>query len=282
MMDIDVIIKSIKKLPPFPGLACQTMKDLDDLDAPSDQIISLVENDQFVSANVLKLCNSAYYGPARKVGSLYDGLVLLGNARLKEIILASTAAKYFEQENKGYGLAGGDLWKHAVATGIISRIISHRVTESEPLSLFTAALFHDIGKVVLNIYVDRYFEQIMGLVNTGNHSFPEAESKMIGINHAELGGKIAESWDFPDDIVRAIRLHHRPEEASPDDVITPIIYLANIITLSVGIGLGRDGLFYRGKQEIMKRYGLKAKDLQGIMVDFYDQYNAAEDLLQLA
>ena len=282
MMDIDVIIKSIKKLPPFPGLARQAMKGLDDPDASADQIISLVENDQFVLANALKLCNSAYYGPTRKVGSLRDGQVLLGNARLKEIILASTAVEYFQQENKGYGLARGDLWKHAVATGIISRIISHRVTESEPLSLFTAALFHDIGKVVLNVYVDRYFERIMGLVNTGDHSFPEAESSMIGINHAELGGKIAESWGFPDHIVRAIRLHHRPDETSADDVITPIIYLANIITLSVGIGLGRDGLSYRGRQEIMKRYGLKAKDLQGIMVDFYDQYSAAGDILQLA
>ncbi|MCK4485138.1 MAG: hypothetical protein KAU38_00065, partial [Desulfobacterales bacterium] len=84
-----------------------------------------------------------------------------------------------------------------------------------------------------------------------------------------------------EDIVQAIRLHHRPEGASDDDPLTPIIYLANIVTLSMGIGVGRDGLSYRGKEEIMKRYGLKAKDLQEIVIDFYDEYNKVQDILGL-
>jgi len=282
MIDIDAIVKSIKKLPPFPNVATRALEILDDPDASVDRLISIIQYDQAITANVLKLCNSAYYGLRRKVHSLREGLVLLGNAELKNIILASTVVKFFHKENIGYDLAKGELWKHAVATGIISRIISNRVTQSEPPSLFTAALLHDIGKVVLSRFVDRYFEQIIALVNEGRHSFLEGESEMLGIDHAEVGAKIAESWNFPEDIVQAIRLHHRPEEASDDDPLTPIIYLANIITLSMGIGVGRDGLSYRGKEEVMKRYGLKAKDLQGIVIDFYDEYNKVQDILKLS
>ncbi|MBN1841799.1 MAG: HDOD domain-containing protein [Deltaproteobacteria bacterium] len=282
MKDVEEIIKSIEKLPPFPVVASQALKILDDPGASVGDVISVVQYDQAITANVLKMCNSAYYGLARKVHSLREGLVLLGNMQLKEIILASTVVKFFQPENKGYDLAKGELWKHAVATGIISRVISRRVSESEPPSLFTAALLHDIGKAVLNNFVHRYFVEIIALVDTGDYSFLEAESKTLGINHAELGEKIAKSWDFPEDIVQSIRLHHRPEEASAGDVITPIVYLANVITLSMGIGIGRDGLSYRGKQEVMKRYGLKPKDLQAIIIDFYDEYNKVQDVLKLA
>lgn len=281
MIDIDAIVKSIKKLPPFPNVATRALDILDDPDTSVDRLISIIQYDQAITANVLKLCNSAYYSLSRKVHSLREGLVLLGNAELKNIILASTVVKFFHKENRGYDLAKRELWKHAVATGIISRIVSNRVTESEPPSLFTAALLHDIGKVVLSRFVDRYFEQIIALVNKGEHSFLEGESEMLGIDHVEVGAKIAESWNFPEDIVQAIRLHHRPEEASDDDPLTPIIYLANIITLSMGIGVGRDGLSYRGKEEVMKRYGLKAKDLQEIVIDFYDEYNKVQDILKL-
>ena len=281
MIDIDAIVKSIKKLPPFPDVATRALRILDDPSASVDQLITIIQYDQAITANVLKLCNSAYYGLSRKVRSLRDGLVLLGNSELKNIVLASTAAKFFQQENKGYDLARGELWRHAMATAVISRIISGRVRKSEDPSLFTAALLHDIGKVVLNSFVDRYFEQLIALVNEGEHSFLEAESEMLGVNHAEVGAKVAESWNFPEDIVQAIWLHHRPEDATADDVITPIIYFANIITLTVGIGVGRDGLAYRGQEEIMKRYGLKAVDVQEIVVDFYDEYNNVQDILKL-
>ena len=262
-------------------MAKKALKILDDPDASVDKVISIIEYDQAITANVLKLCNSAFYGLMRRVRSLRGGLVMLGNAELKNIILASTTVKFFQQENIGYDVTRGGLWEHAVASAIIARLISERVGESEDPSLFTAALLHDIGKVVLDTFVDRYFEQIIALVNEGDHSFLEAESEMLGINHAEVGARITESWNFPKDIVRTIRLHHRLDKISDDDRITPIVYLANIITLSMGIGVGRDGLSYRGEEEVMKRYGLKARDLQEIVVDFYDEYSKVQDVLGL-
>lgn len=281
IMETKQILKSVDKLPPFPSVASQALKILNDPDASADDVISVVQYDQAITANVLKLCNSAYYGLTRKVHSLRQGLVVLGNAELKNIILASTVVKFLRHDNKGYDLAKGELWEHAVATGIMSKIVSARVMKSEPSSLFTAGLLHDIGKVVLDGFVDRYIEQIIGLVKEDECSFLEAESKMLGINHAEVGAKIAESWNFPEDIVRAIRLHHRAEETSADDVITPIIYLANILTLSMGIGVGCDGLSYPGKQEVAKRYGLGIKDLQKIVIDFCHQYDKVQDMLGL-
>ncbi len=282
MIAVEEIIGTIKELPPFPSVAAQALKILEDPGAGVDDVIAIVEYDQSITANVLKICNSAYYGLTREVHSLREGLVLLGNAQLKNILLTGAAVKFLGQDNQGYDLARGDLWKHAVAAGILARIISRRVCGGEPASLFTAALLHDIGKVALNAFVHEYFEQIMALVDAGSHSFLEAETEIFGTNHAEIGSKIAESWDFPADIVAAIALHHKPEDAADDDPITRIIHLANVITLSVGIGVGADGLSCRGKEAVMKRFGLGPKDLQAIIVEFYDEFNKVRDILRLA
>ncbi|MBW2109019.1 MAG: HDOD domain-containing protein [Deltaproteobacteria bacterium] len=279
MMGVKDITAAIKALPPFPSVATQALSVLEDAGASVEDVIAIVEYDPSITANVLKLCNSAYYGLSRKVHSLREGLVLLGNAQLKDILLAGAVVKFFEKKHKGYDLAKGDLWKHAVATGVIARLISQRVNGHEPPSLFTAALLHDIGKVVLDGFVDEYFEPIMALVASGSHSFLEAETEVFGTNHAEIGGKIAATWDFPEEIVTAIAFHHRPEQASQDDQVTRLVYLANVIALSVGIGVGADGLSCRGKQEVMDQLGLASRDLEAIVIDFYNEYHRIQDVL---
>ena len=172
------------------------------------------------------------------------------------------------------------MWKHAVAVGIFAKIIARRAGAPETSSLFTAALMHDIGKTVLTAFVAEVFDDIIALVDSGTYSFTEAEEKVLGINHAELGARIAESWNFPQEIIEAIRFHHRPE-ASSTGGITSFIYLADVLAVSLGIGVGRDGLSYRGKKDVLKAYGFKTKDLQMMMANFYDEFNKAQEMVKL-
>lgn len=281
MIDVSRVTKSIEGLPPFPDVVGRALHVLDDPQASVSELVSVVQYDPSITANVLKLCNSAYYGLSREVRSLREGLVLLGNAQLKDIILAGTVVKYLGKGTNGYDLAKGELWKHSVATGIFGRIIAKRLFEKEPPSLFTACLLHDIGKVVLDAFVDADFEQLRDLVSKGEHSFLEAEKEILGIDHAEIGAEVAQKWDFPAEIVQAIRMHHRPMDVSSDDVTTPVVYLANIFTVFLGIGVGRSGLFCRGHEDVMIRFGLDGKDIQDLLMNFYDEFNKVQDMLGL-
>lgn len=275
------ITESIKGLPPFPDVVGRALKMLDDPNASVPELVSVVEYDPSITANVLKLCNSAYYGLSREVHSLREGIVLLGNAQLKDIILAGTAVKYLGKGTKGYDLAKGELWKHSVATGIFGRIIANHVLKEEVPSVFTACLLHDIGKVVLDTFVDEYFNHLMEVIYEEKRSFMEAERAVFGTDHAEVGAQVTRKWEFPEEIVQAIENHHRPEAASDDDMITPVVYLANIFTVLAGIGIGRSGLFCRGKESVMSRFGLDAKDVQDFLLEFYDEFNKVQDLLGL-
>jgi len=279
MINLESILKSIEKLPTLPQVAIKALKKLDNPEISVNDVVSIIQYDQAITANVLKIANSAYYGKSRKVRSLSEALVLLGNKQLKEIILTSSVINIFQNENKGYQKAKGELWKHAASCAIISKLISKHMGKPELPSLFTAALIHDIGKLALDSYVERYQEQIIALVIEKQYCFTDAEKEMIGMNHAEVGAKIAEMWHFPEEIVTAIRLHHSPEMASDNDEITPIVHLANIITTLLGIGAGVDTFANKGKSEILKKCGLNGNDVQKIMVAFYEIYYNIQDLL---
>jgi len=279
MNNIDAILTTIEEFQPLPHIAIRALELLDDPDVSSSELISIIQYDQGITANVLRISNSAYYGKRRRINSLAEGLVVLGNKALKEIILTSSVAKIFSTENKGYQKATGELWKHAASTAIMARLVAKHAKIVEDALLFTTALLHDIGKLVLDSFVERYFEQIISLVLEKNYSFIEAEKEMLSINHAEVGALLAEKWQFPKQIVESIRLHHTPELASQKDMITPIVHLANILTTLLGIGAGLDTFANRGKGEILKRLKLTGKDIQIMMVSFYEDYQELEDLL---
>lgn len=281
MLDIQNLLKTIDKISPFPEVTRKAMHLLNDSDVSADELIKVIQYDQAITANVLKICNSAHYGSEGKIHSLHDGLVLLGNNQFKEIVLASTMVPFYQGENKGYDLGKGDLWKSALSSALISQIICNLIGESKTSVIFTTTLLHDIGKVVFNDFVWDENRRISQLVREEGYSFEEAERKILGMDHAEVGARIAEMWNFPGDMIQAIRLHHVPEEASEDDIITPIVYLSDVVTLTMGIGVGSDGLSYRGKKRIMKRFGLKEKDLEKIMADFYESYNNVQSILNL-
>jgi putative nucleotidyltransferase with HDIG domain len=282
MISIGKILKRIDKLPPFPEVYRKAMQLLQDPEISVDKLIQVIQYDQAITANVLRMCNSAYYRQSkRKIHSLREGLVLLGNDQLKEIISRSTMVQFYQKENKGYDLGRGELWKSAIASALISQIICKMIGRPEDSGIFTTTLLHDIGKVVLNDFVWEENQRIFQLVQEKGYSFEEAEQNILGMDHAEVGAKIAELWHFPEDMICAIRLHHTPETAPEDDLITPIVYLADVTTLMMGIGVGSDGLSYRAKEGIMKRFALTSRDLEKIMIDFYEAYHDVQNILNL-
>lgn len=282
MKDVDKILRSIEKIPPFPEVARKALTILNDEDASADQLIAIIQHDQAITANVLKICNSAYFGLNRKVQSVMDGLILLGNKEFKKIILACSVLPVYEKGSKGYDLATGELWQHSMASALVSQVISKRIGQADNVVLHTTTLLHDIGKVVLSNFIWEEFEKIFALVQGEAYSFVEAEKDVIGMDHAEVGARISELWKFPEDMIQAIRLHHNPQAAPEGDSLTHIVYLANMITLFMGIGASGSGLYMRGQKSIMKRYGLKEKDLEVIMAEFYDEYNKSREMLGMA
>ncbi len=272
------IVKAIDRLPPFPQVAMKVMELVQDEDVSFGDLARVIELDQSMTANLLKVCNSPFFGLRRKVSSVREALVYLGQKYFMEVIWEMASANYFQEGQRGYDLDKGELWRHAVASALAARILEERLGREEDPLLFTTALLHDIGKVVLSEFVAEALGEIRQRVAEGA-SFLEAEEEVLGVDHATLGAMIAEQWAFPEEMVKAIRFHHRPEE-DPEG-LTPLIYLADTVSLQMGIGTGLDGLQYRAKDEVLRRFGLTDHDMMEVMAELGGRLEEAEALISL-
>jgi putative nucleotidyltransferase with HDIG domain len=279
MSKIDEMLKEIKMLKPMPQVATQIIKIAEDPKSSMADAADLIMYDPSLTANILKLCNSAYFGLSRKVDSVKDAIALLGMDKVVDLVLIKGSATNLQKGREGYGLHEGDLWRHAISSALIAKELAEKNKSEHKQLIFTAALLKDIGKVILDRYVSGSFNTINKLVQNGECSFSEAEKKVIGINHAELGGIVAKMWDFSPKMISMIANHHMTDESVRNDEDISIIYLADTVCMMMGIGVGADGLAYRFHKDVLDNMGISPMDLQSIIAGFGSNMQKVEDLI---
>lgn len=278
---VDTILQSTIQLPAFPAVIQKVLQLIEDPQSSARELVDVIQYDQAITANILKVCNSAYFGARRPIHTLREALVRIGFNELLEIILSRSSLQFISKACPGYGLEQGDLWRHSVSCALLSQILAKRIQEEASPILFTAGLLHDIGKVILSDYVQEHFQDIKRNILEEGHSFCEAEKAVLGINHAELGGIICERWQFPKIIVSVIRYHHTPSAASADQKIVQRIYLCDLVALMTGIGGGADGLYYHADIEIMKNFQLDERDIEQFIVQLDKELQDVEAMLNI-
>ncbi len=274
------ILKSIKTLPPFPATIQKVMALANDPDSSLTELVAVIRLDQAITANILRICNSSYFGLRMPVDNVNDAIVHMGKRNVLRAVMTSGLSRYF-RTTKGYDVKGGELWEHAVAVALMSQICAARISRPDDSRLFTAAVLHDIGKVVLGEFVHEAWRKIQELVENKKYSFLEAEEEVIGVNHAELGGEIALIWKFPDEILKAIAFHHRPDLLADGDAVPWIVYLANQLCHMMGIGVGADALAYRAVGDVAGRFDLKQRDLEDMMARLHQSLQGARELVSI-
>ena len=251
MSQVQKLIDAIAELKPMPRVASQIMTLAEDPNASMASVAELVMFDPSITATVLKICNSAYFGLPRRVDSVHDAINLLGLDKIMDIVLLKSSAANLTRSQNGYGLHEGELWKQAVASALIAKAVADKKGSACKHLVFTAALLKDIGKVILDRFVAGAIQKINHLVIHSGCSFREAEKKVIGVDHAELSGLVARKWQFSEKLVYIIANHHLAEPAAREDEATAIVYLADTVCMMMGIGGGVDGLAYRFYNKVL-------------------------------
>jgi putative nucleotidyltransferase with HDIG domain len=281
MKIVNRILKSIDTIPAFPATGNKVAQLLSKADYSVLQVANIIKYDPSITANILKMANSSYFGATHKISTINDAVMYLGQKNLLRAIQTAGISKYYKKGASGYFDKATDLWEHSVAVALMSQILSKKITGDENTTLYTAALVHDVGKIIMGEFVRDEMKKISMLVSL-KMSFLEAEELVLGINHADLGGKIAEHWNFPVEIRDAISFHHRPDLLAKEDKIMPwIVYLADEACLMMGIGSAVEGLAQRAVSELLKKFNLKMRDLEKSMVMLSDDLNGAKELISI-
>ena len=257
------ITSLLKSFPSMPGAAVKLLVLMDDPDINVAQIEAILGQDPGLMANVLKLANSAYFGMPSKVGSIKQAVLLLGLKRLMQIVIASCVSAIMDKPVTGYDLPPGELWHHSIGVTVAAEGLMKELKIEAGEEIFTAALLHDVGKLVVGEFIENDIRRIEAALSQGI-SFETAENMVLGTNHADVGAQILTQWSLPPSIVSAVRWHHSPESADGTDMMVDIIHVANVLCLMIGVGVGRDGLQYRPSEEVVERLGLEPYHLEKV------------------
>lgn len=273
---MDKILQGVKQLPPMPQTVEKVMQLLSDQKSSTQEISKIISLDQSLAAQILRLCNSPYYGLSKEITSITQAIVLLGHATLRNLVTASFAHTIANKPLKGYMLQKGELWKHSIACAFGSEHIARSKAKSMKDTAFTAGLIHDIGKVVLDSYVDEEYDQIFQLTRERNMPFMLVEKEILGFDHAEIGAKIAEQWRLPAELVEVIRFHHQPELARHNEKLTAIVHITDALCMMMGAGVGGDGILYPLDEKAYSILGLDPSDEEEILLELTKKLEGME------
>jgi len=201
--DFNELVTNSCTLPPMPVVATRVMRELMNPEASADSLAKVVETDQALVTRILKIANSAFYGCARKVGSIQLAIVVLGFNTLKNLVIATSTKSLYQKQSP----AEQALWEHSLAVGIASHVLAMAFSPGNLDNAFTVGLLHDIGKL---IFLQQDPEGYSSLLEERAPGAPscEPEQNAFGFTHAHVGAALMNRWSLPESFESAIGLHH--------------------------------------------------------------------------
>jgi HD-like signal output (HDOD) protein len=228
-------IKTIANLPTLPHIASRLMRIVNSPSASADTVAALVSQDISLSAKVLRLANSAFYGIPRSVNTINNAVIILGFKIIQTMVLSLTVFDMFAEEG-GKRRAPFDrdaFWEHSLRCAVIARLLAHKRKRNyalDPEEAFCAGLLHDIGKVVMEQYLNKDFHMALYHAQANKIQVFDAEREVLGYTHCDVASWLTGTWSLPEEIEQPLVCHHEPEEASICADAVLICHIANIIS----------------------------------------------------
>jgi len=201
-------------------------------------IARIITEDQGLTARILRLANSPMFGYFGKVDSISRAVTIIGTQQLRDLALAAAVMGVFKDIPEEL-VNMPSFWRHSIACGIIARSIAVYLRENNVERLFVAGILHDVGQLILFTSVPDRARQLLEQSRHDNELFFVTERKVLGFDHAELGGALLRSWKIPANVSDPVTFHHQPQRAEQFPLEAAIIHLADIVCQ--GLELGASG-----------------------------------------
>lgn len=221
------ILNNLHQLPSIPAVVQELIASFDNPDLDSHHLAQKIGQDQALSAKVLRVANSAFYGLPRQIGSIQEAVTVLGFSAVRSLVLSAGFVGAFASDGATTCVDRNLYWQRSLATATYARAVAICLRQDGEMA-FSAGLLCDIGVLVLDVCDHERFSALWQSVQEGGNGLIEAERAAFGFEHAELGAEVARRWKFPPLIEDAIHYHYQPEH-QPLQMLTGIVQVAALL-----------------------------------------------------
>ncbi|MFH2093912.1 MAG: HDOD domain-containing protein [Pseudomonadota bacterium] len=261
--EIRNLLKKDLKLPSLPTIFSEINEASQNPQCSGKDIAGIVSKDTSLSATLLKIVNSAYYGLPEKVESLQYAAMALGTQQLSSLALGITVVDYFK------GIANLQMnmesfWRHSIASGIAAKTLASQIKGVNSERVFVSSLLHDIGWLVFLNFCPNECNQVVYKARLLGLNLYQVEPRYFGMTHARFGSLLVKNWNFPDNIASLIDQHHDNFKTLPSKEVA-IVYVANWLVDAIGIGFAGEKEMARLSMNAWKALELSESVLASIV-----------------
>ena len=266
------IVRRVDDLPTLPRSIISITELVNNPQSSARDLAGVITDDQVLTARLLKLVNSAFYGFPRRITTVTGAIVLLGFDAIRNLLLTTSLFDLFSPKRDKQGIQREALWDHSLGCAVAAKVIGGYLGYEKVEELFVSGLLHDIGKIVEMLFLEKEFAKINATVKERNILIKEAEEDLLGYSHADVGKLLAEQWNLPLNHVSAIAHHHDPESSERFSLEAAIVHLADILCRSLDLGSGGDRKIPPLHEKAMEIMGLNVTALEPILDKLETEY----------
>ena len=234
------IVNRTTELTPLKSVATRAISLAEDERSAAMDLATVISSDQALTARLLKLSNSAYYGYARRIGNVREAVILLGMRTVRSVAISSGIIDAFSGLPRDDAFDVDLFWAHSVTVGLVAEVIARETRIVRPEDAFTAGVLHDVGKLAMMIAEPALFAEVVDLVSRENLRYREAEMAVFGVGHEHVGARLAQRWKFPEPLVESIKCHHPERPPAALESLNDVVASANLACNRDGLACGFD------------------------------------------
>lgn len=202
----------------------------------TSQVAEIIRRDPSLTARMLRLVNSVYYGLSSPVNSVEEAVLYLGVRQIRQLVMVTPIVEDFQKLAGNAEFPWREFWQHCIGTAILAREVISTLRAPTDEVDYVAGLIHDVGKIAMASACPEHFEQIHRAGETSSHTLMEREQEILGLDHCEVGAMYLRSHNLPDALIDVARFHHAPERAAHNSQLVAAVQIADLMIRQAGIG----------------------------------------------
>jgi len=234
-----------------------------------------IQKDPDLTARLLRLANSPFFGFANRLSTVAEAVSLLGIQQIQDMITASSVLEQFKGVPDSF-VNKETFWRHSLAVGICARLLAMERRLPKPDKFFVAGLLHDVGRLVLLSQASEWVQKVFACYQSERILLRDAEKKILGYDHPQIAGELLQSWSYPPVLVQAVAFHHAPSQSAAK-LDAAAVHIADHLVNAMGIGTSGEQFVPPLDERAWNLFGLAPDALEKIVEAVDEQILAVEE-----